>query len=287
MMKFAFFEGCNIPARVNQYADATRAVLKKMDVKLVEIRGFNCCGYPLRNLDRKAFFLSSVKNLALAEESCLDILAMCKCCFGNLKKAEHLLMENADLWEEANEIIGKEGLRYEGKYKVKHLLSVLHDDLGIDALEKKIVRKYKDLNIAASHGCHALRPSKITRFDDPVEPKKFDALVAATGAKSIDWTSKLECCGAPLTGVNDDIATAMTQRKLADAKQADAHYLCSACPFCHLQLETVLKRLHGDNGKKTGAILYPQLLGLCMGIDEGTLGISKNLSDISGITSFL
>jgi len=30
-MKFALFEGCNIPARVKQYADATQAVFNKLD----------------------------------------------------------------------------------------------------------------------------------------------------------------------------------------------------------------------------------------------------------------
>ena len=35
-MKYALFEGCNIPARVTQYADATRAVFKKLDIGLVD-----------------------------------------------------------------------------------------------------------------------------------------------------------------------------------------------------------------------------------------------------------
>jgi heterodisulfide reductase subunit B len=34
------------------------------------------------------------------------------------------------------------------------------------------------------------------------------------------------------------------------------------------------------------SVLYPQLLGLCMGIDEKTLGISMNQLDISGVKSF-
>ena len=34
------------------------------------------------------------------------------------------------------------------------------------------------------------------------------------------------------------------------------------------------------------SVLYPQLLGLCLGIDEHTLGINMNQLDISNITSF-
>jgi heterodisulfide reductase subunit B len=37
-MKFALFQGCNIPSRVAQYADATRAVSHKLDIELIDIR---------------------------------------------------------------------------------------------------------------------------------------------------------------------------------------------------------------------------------------------------------
>jgi heterodisulfide reductase subunit B len=66
-MKFALFHGCNIPARLGQYADATEAVSAKLGIELVEIAEFNCCGYPARNTDFRAFVLSAAKNLALAE----------------------------------------------------------------------------------------------------------------------------------------------------------------------------------------------------------------------------
>ena len=88
-MKFALFEGCNIPARVKQYADATKAVFNKLDIELVELAAFNCCGYPVRNIDQRAFILSAAKNLALAETAGLELMAMCKCCYGSLKKAEY------------------------------------------------------------------------------------------------------------------------------------------------------------------------------------------------------
>ena len=58
-MKYALFEGCNIPARLNQYADATKAVFNKLGIELVDMAGFNCCGYPVRNIDQRAFILSA------------------------------------------------------------------------------------------------------------------------------------------------------------------------------------------------------------------------------------
>jgi len=39
----------------------------------------------------------------------------------------------------------------------------------------------------------------------------FDELVMATGAESLAWPLKLECCGAPLLGVNDGLALELTR----------------------------------------------------------------------------
>jgi heterodisulfide reductase subunit B len=250
-MKYALFLGCNIPARVEQYDASVRAVLRRLDVHLTDIREFNCCGYPMRNSDQKSFLFSSAVNLALAEKA-------------------------------------QRGLNYAGKTQIKHFLSVLYHDVGLDTIKSKITRQYKDFKIATHYGCHALRPSKITQFDDPVAPTLFDKLVEVTGAKSVAWTSKLECCGAPVLGVNDDLSMSLTKRKLADGKKAGAEYLCSACPYCHLQFDSVQKIMVSQNGNAPlASVIYPQLLGLSMGIDENTLGIGMNQLDISGVTSFL
>ena len=289
MLRYALFLGCNIPARVSQYEDSSRAVLERLGVELVDIRRFNCCGYPLRNIDPKAFLLSAAKNLAVAEKAGLDILVLCKCCYGSLKKAEHLMKEDGHLRKEVNGTLAQMGLACEGGIQVKHLLSVLYHDIGIDTLKKMVSRPYKGIKIATHYGCHALRPSTITQFDDPVAPTLFDKLVEVTGGKSVDWTSKLECCGAPLTGINDDLSMDLTKRKLTDGKKAGAHYLCTACPYCQLQFDTIQKMIISNNGGggHLASILYPQLLGLCMGIDKDRLGISMNQLDISDATSFL
>ncbi|MGD8611210.1 MAG: CoB--CoM heterodisulfide reductase iron-sulfur subunit B family protein [Desulfobacterales bacterium] len=288
-MKFALFYGCNIPARVEQYADATRAVSARLGIELVEIAAFNCCGYPIRNSDHRAYVLSAAKNLAVAEQAGLDMLVMCKCCYGSLKRAEHFLNNDPELKTDVNRILARENLQYQNKTHVKHLLSVLYHDVGLKHIKENIAKTYSGLQIAVSYGCHALRPSVITAFDDPVSPKIFDELVEATGAFSVEWTRKLDCCGAPLTGINDQLALDITQKKIDSARQAGAQFICTACPYSHLQFDRVQKRMNAqpNNGGPLASILYPQLLGLCMGLDEQTLGISKGEIDLSNITSFL
>ena len=288
-MKFVLFHGCNIPSRVEQYADATEAVCARLGIELVEMTQFCCCGYPARNTDHLAYVLSAAKNLALAEKSGLDMLVMCKCCYGSLKKAEYFLNQDTDLKADINRILAKENLQYQNRIRVKHLLSVLYHDVGLDQLKEKISKTYSGLQIAVSYGCHALRPSTVTEFDDPVSPKIFDELVEATGAFSVEWTRKLDCCGAPLTGINDQLAMDMAQKKIDSAREAGAQFLCTACPYTQLQFDGVQMQMaaQSENGEPLAPILYPQLLGLCMGIDEKTLGISKNEIRLSDITSFL
>ena len=288
-MKFALFLGCNIPARLTQYESSSRAVLAKLGVDLADIKEFNCCGYPLRNIDFKASILAATRNLALSEKENLPILILCKCGFGMLKHAAYILKEDTSLLKEINDTLKEEDLEYKGDIEIKHLLSVLYHDVGVDNIKEKITKPYKDLKIATHYGCHALRPSEVVQFDDPINPTLFDKLVALTGAESIDWEKRLDCCGAPLFGSNDDLSMDLTEKKLADARQSGADFLCNACSYCHIQFDTVQSMINskGSENHSLPSILYPQLLGLCLGIDGQSLGLEMNQIDITGIEGFL
>lgn len=287
-MKYALFLGCTIPRRLQQYDLSARAVLDKFDVDVVDIREFNCCGYPIRNSDFKTFVLFSARNLALAEKQSLDVMTLCKCCFGSLKKVNHLMKQDSSLRDEINFFLAKEDLEYKGTIEVTHFLSVLHKEIGLKTLKEKVTRPFKDLKIATHYGCHALRPSDIMQFDNAVAPVLFDQLVETTGAKSIDWPLKLECCGAPLLGVNDELSMDLTEKKLVNGKESGADYLCVGCPWCQVQFDTVQEMMTSQRSTnhRLPSILYPQLLGLAMGIDGDTLGIKMNKIDISGIEAF-
>ena len=206
-----------------------------------------------------------------------------------LKKAAYFLNQDPDLKADINRILAKENLEYKNTIQVKHLLSVLYHDVGLERLKETISKTYSGLQIAVSYGCHALRPSTVTEFDDPVSPKIFDELVEATGAFSVEWARKLDCCGAPLTGINDQLAMEMAQKKIDSAREAAHNLSVRPVPYTQLQFDGVQMRMaaQSDNGELLAPILYPQLLGLCMGLDEKTLGITKSEIDLSGITSFL
>ena len=216
-------------------------------------------------------------------------MSLCKCCYGSLRKVDHLMKEDSSLRGESNRTLEKEGLKYEGDTEVKHLLYILYHEVGIETIKKRCEKDFAGLKIATHYGCHALRPSQIVQFDDPVEPSIFDRLVEVTGAESIYWPRRLECCGAPLLGVNDDLSIDLTEKKLADGKQSGADYLCTACTYCQMQFDTVQKAIHSKRGKNhyLPSILYLQLLGLSMGIDGESLGLTLNHLSVSSIEDFL
>jgi len=277
-MKYAFFQGCNIPIRIQQYATSTEAILNAFNIELVSIPEFNCCGYPVRNVDEKAYILPSVRNMAIAEKKGLDILVICNCCFASLQKAKNEMSKNSTLLAEINGILAKENLKYTGTVAIKHYLTVFHQDIGTEKIKAKLVYKFKELNTAVIHGCHILRPREITSFDDSFVPKITEELMQTAGATSLDWQGKLECCGAALAGINDDLSKKLLTEKISGAQKAGADYITPICSYCHLQFDTTQKNIIAENqtAKILPVLLYPQLLGLCLGIDEKALGIIEN-----------
>lgn len=292
-MRYAFFQGCNIPARIEQYAQSTEAVMALFGVELKEMRDFNCCGYPVRNVDEKAYILPSVRNLAVAEQAGLDIMVICNCCFQSLQKAKNVLAKNPELADELNAVLAREGLNYSGNCTVKHFLTVLHDDIGTDAIKQKLTNRYTDLSISVLHGCHLLRPREVTGFDDSFVPRITEDLMQVVGAKSLDWSGKMECCGAALAGINDELSNRLLMEKIDGAVEANADYITPICSYCHLQFDTTQLNINKDNPDMNSlpVLLLPQLLGLCLGISPGQLGIANNQTitqeNISSLQSLL
>jgi heterodisulfide reductase subunit B len=231
--------------------------------------------------------------MAIAEKMGLDIVVICNCCFASLQKAKNVMANDSRLKDELIGYLTKEGLQYKGKVQIKHYLTVLYEDVGTEKIKSRLVNRFKDLNISVIHGCHVLRPREITHFDDSFVPKITEELLQVTGATSLDWRGKLECCGAALAGINNDLSRKLLKEKITGAQAAGADYITPVCSYCHLQFDTTQLNMRNENSteKLLPVLLYPQLLGLCLGIDEKTLGIEQNSTinahDIERIKSLL
>ncbi len=274
-MSLVFFPCCVSSSFMDDCESAARVVVDKLGMQIEDGSGFNCCGYPYKGTDFKAFVLMSGRNLALAEKKGADLVTNCGCCFGTTKQAESILKEDGTLSEYVNDSLKREGLAYTGKSTARHFIEVVLDNPGISGLKARLNGVFSGKKVATHYGCKLLRPSSVVKFDNPFSPTKFDDLVEASGAESVSWSQKLECCGAPLMGVNDATSMQLAKNKLESAKQAKADLICTACPFCYLQFQKTgdaLSRESG-NGFNVPVLSFVQFLGLALGIDKEILGI--------------
>ena len=274
-MAYSYFAGCKIPYYLPEYGNSTLALLNRFGIELQELE-FNCCGYPARDIDFQSFLLAGARNLALAEQNNTDIVTPCKCCFGSLKFVEHYLNQRDPIKGQINALLRPEGLQWEGRVEVRHLLTVLHRDVGVDTLRTAVINPLAGLKVAVHTGCHALRPGNVTRYDNPLTPGIFDELVGVTGAVSVFWSMSTECCGNPQWDKNRKLALKQMQRKLLNAGHAGADYVCTACTYCQMQFE---QNSQSDLIPQIGeppipAILISQLIGLGIGMEETEIGLS-------------
>lgn len=273
---YLYFPGCKIERFVPQYGRSTRAVMAALDIELVEAE-LNCCGYPVRDENLLAAMLSAARVLALAAKQDLALVTPCKCCFGHLKQADHWLRHKADLRQRVNSLLAGQGLAWRPDTRICHLLTVLHEDVGPEALKKYIRRPLEGIKVAAHYGCHALRPGSIMQFDNPLAPTLFEQLVAVTGATAVPWPLRLECCGRPQWEKHNRISLALMQNKLDDARAAGAGVMVTACTYCQMQFDGVQREHTAGGDPLLPAVVYPQLLGVAMGLTEEQLGLSENL----------
>jgi heterodisulfide reductase subunit B len=272
---YLYFPGCKIVPDLPQYDRATRAVLSAFDICLDNTE-LNCCGYPVRHQNLSASVLAAARNLAIADREGLPLLTPCQCCFGNLKQAAYWLGQNAELRRFVNDQLHTEGLHWHPDIPVRHLLSVLAEDIGIDAIRTRVIHPMRGVSVAAHYGCHALRPGHVMQLDNPLAPTIFENLIDAIGATPVDWPLRLECCGHPVWDKNPALSLKLMAHKLEDARAAGAQMLATACTYCQIQFETVRATHPVEGDTHLPARLYPQLLGLAMGLPPDVLGLASD-----------
>ncbi len=281
MTKLSFFLGCIAPNRYPGIEAATKKTLDKLGVKLEDIEGASCCPAPgvFRSFDKDTWLALASRNIVLSEKMGNDILTVCNGCFGSLVDANHILKNDPVLKEKVNKILKEIELEFKGEIDVRHIIEYLYKDVGIEKI-KSAIKKPLDLKVAVHYGCHLIKPTKERHLGSAENPRFFDEMVEATGAKSIDYEDKMACCGAgggARTAVLDT-ALKLVNNKLKHIKDAGVDCVVDACPFCHLQLDVGQTEIKTKFGDEYGIHIlhYSQLLGLAMGFSPEELGIDQN-----------
>ena len=279
-IQYTLFLGCTVPVRAANYELSARRVAERLDIHLADISEFSCCGYPIKSVDYYAYLLMAARNLALAEEKGLPLCTLCSACCGSLTEANHQIREDATLRRRINEDLSRWlGKRYEGGVRVTHFIRVLQEDVGEKRIAAEIQADLSSLHLAPHYGCHYTKPTAIyENAEDPENPTSLDKLIEVSGAKSISYENKLQCCGGGVLAIDEGVSLAMAGSKLdhVRARQADAMVLL--CPFCNIMYEANQKKIEKVQGKeyKLPVLFYPQLLGLAMGMEPDELGMKMN-----------
>jgi len=278
-MKFALFLGCTIPVRGQNYEMSSREVAKVLDIEFVDLEEFSCCGFPVKSTNVENTLLMAARNLAIAKEQGLDICTLCNACTSILTEAEKELSENEELRNKVNAELQKIGKKYEPGVKIKHFSRILYEDVGVEKIKEKVTRDLSALSFSVHYGCHYLRPRGLYECaDEPENPESLDKLIEATGAKSVDYKDKLECCGGAILGVDENIALGMAKNKLDHVVANKVDALITICPFCTVMYEDNQKKIEAkfEVEYNLPVLYFPQLLGLAYGLDKKALGFRLN-----------
>jgi len=274
-MRYAYYSGCSLHSTAKEYDISTRAISRALGIELEEIPGWSCCGATSAHVTSELLALAlPVRNLLLAQELGLDTVVCCAACYSRFKAANKAMSSDGNYRVQVSEIVGRS---YSGEVQVKHLLDVLTNEYGLDALRAKATRKLTGLRVAAYYGCLLVRPPKVVDFDDPENPTSMDQLANVLGAEAVDWPYKTECCGGSLALTRTDIVLKLSRDILQMAADAGAECLVVACPLCQSNLD--LRQAQINKRYKTDFALpilyFTQLVGLALGMGWRELGLNK------------
>ena len=204
----------------------------------------------------------------------LDILTCCAACYNRLKTANHEVGEDAALREQINELIEEE---YGGSVKIHHLLEVLCEQVGTDAIAERVVRPLSGLKVAPYYGCLIARLPEALRVDAVEYPTMLDRLLEAAGAEIVEWPYKTECCGASMTLASTQTVVRLSGDILRAAKHAGCDCIAVVCPLCQANLDMYQGEASARLGEPLNVpvLYFTQLLGLAAGVEPERLGLNK------------
>ncbi|MDY6916542.1 MAG: CoB--CoM heterodisulfide reductase iron-sulfur subunit B family protein [Chloroflexota bacterium] len=279
MKYYSYFPGCSSSdGGAEAYGRSSQAVAKALDMELIELEDWNCCGStPYSSIDDLVSLGVAARNLALAEKRGLDLVTPCSACYVVLGKANSAIKEYPYVKAEVDEALAAGGLEYHGTVKVRHLFEVMVNEVDAGDLSAKVERKLGGLRVAPYYGCQLVRPGQ--GFDDPEYPQSLDKLVECTGATATPFSLKSRCCGGSLIIPEEDIALGLINKLLHSASDGGAECVVTVCPLCQTNLDVYQAKVNKKfkTHYRLPVLFFTQLLGLAMGMGTKELGIDKGI----------
>jgi heterodisulfide reductase subunit B len=285
-MIYSYFPGCSLERNAAAYHISTMAIAKPLGIEFDEVEDWNCCGATeYVSLNLIASYALIARNLAQASKNkeADQLVAPCSACYLNLRKCDNYMLEDPVLAEKVNTALAAGDLKYQpGTVKVRHLLDVIANDIGYEALKEKVIKPLSGLKIAPYYGCMIVRPEFPTNgqlFDNTEYPTSLDRLMRALGAEVIDYPMKAHCCGGHMTQISEATGFELIRRLIKGAVDNQADMIVTLCPMCQLNLDGFqgAMNMHFKTSYQMPVLYFTQVIGLALGFDAKDMDIGSEL----------
>ncbi len=269
-MKYFLYWGCSLEGTGANFLISLRSVAKTFGIEFEEIEDWNCCGASVSYVGARdlAIKVLNARNLALAEsKGSYDIVAPCSSCYIQMLKVNHEIQEDEGLRTRVNACLAEGGLNYKGTIRVRHIMDVLYNDVGIEKIKSKVVKPLNGLKVAGYVGCQSVRP--YGEYDSVERPKVQDLLLKALGAEPVPFPKKMRCCGSGIFMSEMELCVRLVGGILEDATNHGAEMVSTVCPMCAMNLEIYQDRVNKALGKEfdVPVVYLTQLMAAAFGMD--------------------
>jgi heterodisulfide reductase subunit B len=267
VVKYSYYPGNTARQSSSEVEDTIQPMARTLGLELLDITGCNSDGGEVICQTNKMLQLTlNARNFALAEENGHDIVTACATSQGNMFAALRTLRADPVLCAQVNAVLEKtSGLNFKGEIKTSHLLHVLVEEIGLDKINDLVVNPL-GVKIAAYYGPNMQREGACGE-DDAFNPQYLERLIEALGGEAVDYGSKTASVGAPSLLTLDAPVMQMTAQVLADAKEAGAQMMVSACTISHSNLDSYQSKAAKVTGKNTNmpVIHLSELVAFALG----------------------
>ncbi|MCL6558302.1 MAG: CoB--CoM heterodisulfide reductase iron-sulfur subunit B family protein [Firmicutes bacterium] len=289
-MRYSLYPGCSMEGAAVPYLKSLEATAEALGMKLEEIHDWNCCGATMASgvVGDYTQQVVAARNLAIAESKGLDVLVACSSCYLTLAGTNKRFKEDSHFSAMANEALAAGGLKYNGTLRVRQVLEVLANDVGLDKIKAMVKRPLKGLKVAGYVGCQTVRAMP-WEFDDPENPVFLDQLIEALGATAVPFPLKARCCGSSQNVAATDVVLSYGKNILDSAIAGGAELMVTPCPMCQLNMEAYQPQVNKkyNTNYSMPVLFFTQLMNIAFGLPAAAAGLKYcMISPAKALASF-
>jgi heterodisulfide reductase subunit B len=212
------------------------------------------------------------------------MLVACSACYTNFRRTAAAASDPAILVK-INQVLEVEGLTYKGTIQARHLLDVLANDFGAEAIAARVKRPLTGLKVAPYYGCQTVRP--YSPYDDAQHPTSMVSILEALGATVHHHLREATCCGTALLTTKPEVGLKMAGEILEASSPANC--IVTVCPMCHMNLDSYQDKASQvvSTPLNIPVLFLPQLIGLAFGLPDSALLLQRHVVSVNPVLARL